>query len=109
MSRSVFGWNYPPGYSGPPPNDRALAVAREILDTQCAPLGMVPTRVVASAEGGVGLVFTSGDRYADIEVFNDGDIAVLVSSHGTGTDALDIRNSPEDLRRALIMIRVFLA
>ena len=60
-------------YGAPPPNRSSMSNARSILalfEKAC----LTPTKVVASAEGGVGIVFVRGDKYADVECLNEGDV-----------------------------------
>jgi hypothetical protein len=62
-------WN---GYGSEKPSSFAVDAAMIILSSA---LGIrIPDRVGPSAQGGVGLFFYSGDRYADIECFNNGEI-----------------------------------
>ena len=53
--------------------------------------GILPNAVVASAEGGVGIVFVRSARYADVEFLNDGDI--LMSTY-CGEKAPVVRELP---------------
>jgi hypothetical protein len=63
-------------YNAQPPNTEAMNLARELLVlTERAKF--LPTDVVASAEGGVALSFTMGDRYADVECLNSGEILAV--------------------------------
>ena len=38
---------------------------------------LVPTRIVPSAEGGIAVCFVHGDRYADLECLNSGEILAV--------------------------------
>jgi hypothetical protein len=68
--------------SGAPPNGKSMATAREILDALIG-FDVEPDRVVASAEGGVSVVFLRGNRRASVECLNTGDIvASLVQQDG---------------------------
>ncbi len=69
-------------YGAAAPNDAARNTAERIL-ALLSDLAVSPTRVVASSEGGVGICFVHGDRYADIECFNTGEI-VAARYRGTG-------------------------
>jgi hypothetical protein len=63
-------------YDAPPPSAHAKEQADRVLDllqTLSQPL----TKVVASAEGGIGICFVVGDRYADIECLNSGEILAV--------------------------------
>jgi hypothetical protein len=60
-------------YGASPPNESSLSDARSILalfEKGC----LTPTKVVPSGEGGVGIVFVRGEKYADVECLNDGDV-----------------------------------
>jgi len=79
-------------YGAPAPNEVALESAVRILE-HMNPFDLMLASIVPSAEGGVGFCFSSGDRYADIESSNDGDIIgvryvgmqtpVLIETDGT--------------------------
>lgn len=64
-------WN---GYGAKAPNQRALTAAAEALDILNDLDIRLPSRIVASADGGVSLVFLVPGGYVDIECFNEGDI-----------------------------------
>jgi|SRR5271154_1278912 len=69
-------------YGAEPPNEEARNAARELLVCMEG-RKFLPTDAVASAEGGVALSFTAGNRYADIECLNSGEIlAVTVNERG---------------------------
>lgn len=63
-------WN---GYGAAAPNKNALSLADRML-TVLNELDLLPSRIVASADGGVSLVFLIPGGYVDIECFNEGDI-----------------------------------
>jgi hypothetical protein len=79
-------------YGAPAPNEVALENAVRILE-RMKPFDLMLANIVPSAEGGVGFCFSRGDRYADIESSNDGDIIgvryvgmqtpVLIETDGT--------------------------
>ena len=60
-------------YAAPAPNGVSVANAIRVLNLLEA-MNLGPTRILPSAEGGVGVCFVRGDRYADIECSNDGEI-----------------------------------
>jgi|GEM_PF-248932 len=72
------GWD---GYAAEPPNKVALEKGRIILDVSMA-LEFLPSCVSPSAEGGIGISFLNGQKYADIECFNTGEVAALISNRG---------------------------
>lgn len=94
-------------YGAPPPNARSLFEAQRILTRLVDEEAMSPSRVVPSAEGGVGIVFVQDDRYADFECFNDGAIAAVISDRSRGTPKVwnvDDRSLSDSIQR----IREFL-
>ena len=71
---------WPEGADGP--NDEAIALAAQVLERLENDM-VVPSRVVATAEGGVAICFVKGDAYADVECFNDG---VILGATTNGRD-----------------------
>lgn len=67
-------WN---GLGSEAPSPDAVEKASHILD-ECRRLEMQAARVNASAEGGVGLLFSGQARYGFVEILNDGAIRVGV-------------------------------
>ncbi len=60
-------------YGAPPPNRSSISNAPSIL-ALFEKAYLTPAKVVPSAEGGAGIVFVRGERYADVECLNDGDV-----------------------------------
>ena len=75
MRRVHNNWD---SYGAPAPNRVAIQAAQRVLDA-LQHAGLKPDRIVPSAEGGVGIVFFRGDRYADFECFNDGGVLIGMS------------------------------
>jgi hypothetical protein len=73
MSKLSPNWDT---YEAEPPSTEAMNLARELL-VLAEREKFLPTDAVASAEGGVALSFTVGDRYADIECLNSGEILAV--------------------------------
>jgi hypothetical protein len=81
-------------YGAPRPNQIALENAGRILQTM-KPFDLSLANVVPSAEGGIGFCFVNGNRYADIECSNDGEIIgvryvgkqmpILIETNGSDT------------------------
>ena len=79
-------------YGAPAPTETAIENAARILE-HMRPFDLAAVHIVPSAEGGVGFCFARGDRYADIESSNEGDIIgvryagmqtpVLIETDGT--------------------------
>jgi hypothetical protein len=93
-------------------NDYPRAVITEIptpwlseAQRSLADLGLRPDRLVPSLEGGVTLGFTARDRYAEIELRDDGEVIATCAGGNPGT----LRVWPvSDLQNALRTIRTFL-
>jgi hypothetical protein len=64
------GWD---SYDAPPPNETAIRKALHILSLLDW-TDLLIARILPSAEGGVGFCFIRGDRYADLECANDGEV-----------------------------------
>jgi hypothetical protein len=74
-------WN---SNGSPAPSADAISIARKVLDV-LRTAEVVPRKVMASAEGGVAIVFTSsGDNRAVIESLNDGDLSLLLYDRRSG-------------------------
>lgn len=74
VRRYEDGWD---SYDAPAPNERAITQAKQILE-QLRQANLTPDAVEASAEGGIGICFMDGDKYAHFECFNDGEITGVV-------------------------------
>lgn len=75
--------------------------------TQLQADGLLPSRVVASAEGGVGLCFVDGIKYADIECLNSGTILGVISDKRTRPVVWEVDQSAGGIARASERIREF--
>ena len=73
-------WN---GLGSEPPTVDAIVGAVRVL-RQMKSAWVRPERVAPSAEGGVGVTFRRGRRFASIESLNSGEVVVLISD-GTGS------------------------
>jgi hypothetical protein len=90
-SLATIGSNWD-SYGAPAPNSRALTNAYRVLGMLNL-FDLTSAKIIPSAEGGVGFCFVRGDRYADIELSNDGEILgvryagratpVLISTDGS--------------------------
>jgi hypothetical protein len=87
-------------YGAEPPGRNALSRAEEIL-LILRGQSLLPTKVVASSEGGVAICFIEGDRYADIECLNTNE-TLAVTYRGTDEPVVwEIRNNQDGLRDAI--------
>jgi hypothetical protein len=89
-----------------PPSVEALARAREIL-RQFEIENIVPTRIVASIEGGVAICFVAGDIYADVECLNSGGILAVTSNRRNRPNVWEIDASPIGIARSVAQIKDF--
>lgn len=89
------------------PNDAAIQWARFALQ-QFEEDSLIPTRVVASAEGGVAICFVDGNKYADIECFNTGGILGVTSNRRDRPSVWEILADAGEIARASARIRLFL-
>lgn len=98
-------WN---SYGAIAPNPKALAQAQNVLQ-QLSDLDFEPSRIDPSAENGVCLSFRAGNRYADIECFNSGDV-LAVTSDGSGQPQIweIIAASRDGLRMGIARIRAII-
>jgi hypothetical protein len=91
-------------YGAPVPNQVAIENALRILSLMWS-LGLPLTSIVPSAEGGVGFCFKSGNKYADIESLNEGEI---IGVRYVGMEApilIEANNTNESLTAALVQIK----
>ena len=71
-----FDWDHEESL---PPSPQAILVAHNIV-TESMRYSVIPDRIVASVDGGVGIYVRKGtDHYVMIECYNDGDIVVIFS------------------------------
>ncbi len=89
------------------PSTFTLTRARAILH-QFETEALEPTRVVASAEGGVAICFASGEKYSDIECLNSGEILGVISDRRNTPVVWEIDPSAGGLAGAVARIRDFL-
>lgn len=87
------------------PNATAQFRAKKIL-TSLMRASLVPRRISASVEDGIGFAFAAGNRYADIECSNDGTI-MAVKSNGAGEHEI-WAVTPDDIDDAVEKIREFM-
>ena len=91
----------------PPPSltafDNATFIIQQLKNDE-----LPPTRIVASAEGGIAFCFLSSKKYADIECLNDGAILGLVSDEYDRPAAWEISPDPDGIAAAAARIRQFI-
>lgn len=94
-------------YLSDAPSEQAIYLAREVLRT-LVDQDFAPSSLDPSSEGGVSLSFRDGERYADIECFNSGEVLAVVSHAGQETDVWELPNLADDLPQAINRMRSFL-
>lgn len=87
------------------PNNSSIVKAEEVL-SKLKQLGFLPSRVVASAQGGIGLVFLTSDKQADIEILNSSEILAGIYPFDRETEVWVV--SLDELETTVERIRGFL-
>ena len=82
------GWD---SYSAPPPSDSAIDNARDFI-IEANKLGVVPSRLSASAVGGVGITFRP-TRMVYVEFHNKGTSYALFSDGGEVEKIVEVDSS----------------
>jgi hypothetical protein len=91
----------------PGPSPQALGWAQVVLQ-RLRENELPPTRVVASAQGGVAICFLKGKKYADIECLNTGAILGIISDEHDRPVAWEIGPDPDRISQASVRIRAFI-
>jgi hypothetical protein len=90
-----------------PPSESALMWAQLVIQ-QLQTDKFSPTRIVASAEGGVGVCFVEGNKYADIECLNSGAILGVTSNKSDRPIVWQVEPDSRGIARAVARIREFI-
>lgn len=101
------GWD---SYDAEPPSELATTNATRVLHVIWS-IGLAsPIKaIVPSVEGGISIVFSaSGQKYADIECFNDGEILALTSEGVDEPSVWSLNGGAGSLRRAIEKVSAFL-
>ncbi len=72
-----------------PSNAAATATCERVRQAFLAS-GMTPSGVSNSGEGGMGVYFISGERYADVECLNSGEVMAATFSNGNDAHVWDV-------------------
>jgi hypothetical protein len=88
----------------PQPDNNAINSVTEIL-IKLNEIGLIPTRLSPSAEGGIAVGFRNAQRFADIEVLNTGEISALTSDGQGNIEAWDF--DPSAVKQTLEKIRSY--
>jgi hypothetical protein len=90
-----------------PPSEMAVTWAQLVVQ-QLETEGFSPTRIVASAEGGIGVCFVAGGNYADIECLNSGAILGVTSNKIARPVVWQIETDTRGIALAVARIRKFI-
>jgi len=104
LSKLAPGWNR---QGAPAPSKEAILAAREFIETMVDD-GQPPTRVAASAVGGVGVTRQIGPRMAYIEFYNDGAACALLADDAADERVLDVAPEHGTFRNLLNEVKAYL-
>jgi hypothetical protein len=105
LQRLPMGWD---GCNAESPNKNSVIRAQSIL-VHLFRMKFLPDKVTPSVENGVGISFIQGDKYADIECFNTGEILAVTSDQQCPPQVWEVENSPQEITSALRKIRDFIS
>jgi hypothetical protein len=91
------------GYGSVAPNRRSIELASQVV---LSATETRPTRVLASAQGGVAIYFVRGNKHGDIECFNSGELVATISDDEDLPRVWEIR--PSEIKSAIRTISAFL-
>ncbi|MEZ6053071.1 MAG: hypothetical protein R3C02_17060 [Planctomycetaceae bacterium] len=94
-------------FGGLPPNEVAISLATTVLEA-AAELDFEPDNVDPSVDEGVCISFRDGNRYADIECFNTGDI-LAAESTGADPEIWEVDDSDDGIEGAVARILDFIS
>ena len=89
------------------PSGEAFDQARALL-TRLQSKNLTPSGLIPSADGGIGIYFCAGKRYADFECRNDGSTSYVISDGAGYVEAFSVEMSFEGQIKAIEKIRAFL-
>lgn len=91
-----------------PPSQHAIGAAGHVLRSFLSS-HLIPDGVLASAEGGVAICFVRGDKYADIECLNSGEVLAVTSTRNKHPHAWALRDISIDSESAAQIISSYLS
>lgn len=104
LAKLPDGWD---GDDAPAPSafsiDRASRIMRVLQSSD-----LIPSRIDASVEGGVAISFEVGQKYADFECFNTGELVASTWDRPNEPNIWDLSVQGDDIARAASKIREFL-
>lgn len=105
LQRLPRGWD---GSAAERPNQHSVDRAQSIL-MHLFRLKFLPDKITPSVENGVGISFIQGDKYADIECFNTGEILAVTSDRQSPPQVWEVEDRPQAITAALRKIRDFIS
>src|SRR5579872_6148007 len=90
--------------SYPPPSESALERAWELICRLNAER-ILPSAIVPSPEGGVGICFSRNGKYADLECFNTGTLLGAVSDRQGDRDVFTVK-IPDEIEVSCAITRI---
>jgi hypothetical protein len=94
-------------YGAEPPNLMALYWSKTVLELLLE-INFPPNKITASVENGVGISFIQGEKYADIECFNTGEILAVTSDKQGNPNVWQVDDKLDSIKSALEKIHVFI-
>lgn len=89
------------------PNQISTAWATLVLQT-FKDYSLVPSRVVASADGGIAICIVHGSKYADIECLNSGEILAVNSDTKNLPMVWEVKHKSSEIALSVSRIRQFI-
>ena len=102
---SKQGWD---SYDAEAPSPASVATANRVL-ALLRRSSTAPTRIVPSAEGGIGICFVEGDSYADIEILNSDEILATTYRGQSEPRIWELQTRDDSITAAIEQIRAHLA
>lgn len=89
------------------PSREALFFANLVIE-QLQRDELAPAKIVESVDGGVAICFVAGDKYADIECLNTGEILGVTTNRRDRPSVWEIKQNASEIARATERIREFI-
>jgi hypothetical protein len=104
LSNLALGWDR---HCAPAPSEQAIRAARQLIEAMVND-AQPPTRVAASAVGGVGVTRRVGERMAYVEFYNDGASCALLADDAGDERVLEIEPGSGSFRDLLDTVNTYL-
>lgn len=90
-------------YDDEPPSEVAYSLIAEVVNNLHA-YDLKPDSIIPSVMGGLGIVFRHGGYYADIEAYNDGDLAACLYKYNSKEQTIVWELDTNDLKTSINFI-----